>query len=403
MRVHSAPVVQQASSYRWYILTLATLTFTFVMGIPAMSLPVLFEEIARELRLTLVQVGWIWGIGAVLGIVVGLTGGPVSDRLGPRRTLTGACLLMGLMGAARGLTWNFPSLAAAMFFMGFAQSAIPMNIHKTCGIWFPGPRLGTANGVVSVGMACGFMLGSLLAATVFSPWLGGWRHVFFVYGGVALLFSLLWWLSQEKAADANVAYANVQPLSLAAALGHVTKIPNVWRLSLATLGVTACINGLLGYLPLYLRDLGWPEATADSALAAFHAVSMVAAIPIALFSDRLGARKGVLMAAALLVTIGVGLLALVQGALIWPAVMLAGVVRDGYMAITMTAVMEIKGIGARYAGTATGVLMAVMGVGAVLAPPVGNSLAGIGLSVPFVFWAGLALLGLAGYWFVRES
>lgn len=391
----------QAPGYRWYILTLATFTFTFVVAIPAMSLPVLFAEIARNLGLTLVQVGWIWGIGSIMGIVVGLLGGPVGDRLGPRRILAGACLLMGFCGAARGLTWNFMSLAVTMFFLGFAQSAIPMNVHKTCGIWFPGPRLGTANGVVSVGMAFGFMVGSLLAATVLSPWLGGWRNVFFLYGALAVLFSLLWWFSQDKAVSA--AAAPVEHLSISAALRHVTSLPNVWWLSLATLGVTACINGTLGYLPLYLRDLGWPEATADSALASFHAVSMLAAIPIALFSDRLGARKGVLMAAALLITTGVGLLAVVQGALIWPAVVVAGVVRDGYMALTMTAMMEIKGVGARYAGTATGFLMAIMGLGAVLSPPLGNSLVGFGLSAPFAFWAGLALLGFSGYGLVREG
>lgn len=403
MSVNAVSAARQAPGYRWYILTLATLTFTFVSAIPAMSLPVLFKEIAQELGLSLVQIGWIWGIGAVMGIVVGLIGGPLGDRLGPRRALTGACLLVGLVGAARGLTWDFTSLAVTMFLMGFAQSAIPMNVHKSCGIWFAGRRLGTANGVVSVGMAFGFMLGSLLAATVLSPLLGGWRNVFILYGVIALLFSLLWWFSQDKEVDTTTAQASPQHLSLGAALSHVTNIPNVWRLSLATLGVTACVGGMLGYLPLYLRDLGWPAATADAALATFHGVSMVAAIPIALFSDRLGVRKGVLMVAALMIAIGVGLLAVVQGALIWPAVLMAGVVRDGFMALTMTAVMEIKGVGTRYAGTATGFLMAVMGIGAVLSPPIGNSLAAITASAPFAFWAGLALLGLSGYWFVREG
>lgn len=403
MRTDAMLTMRQAPGYRWYVLTLAALTFTFVSAIPAMSLPVLFEEIAQDLSLTLVQVGWIWGIGSVMGIVVGLLGGPVGDRLGPRRTLAGACLLLGLFGAARGLTWDFTSLAVVVFLMGFAQSAIPMNVHKTCGIWFAGPRLGTANGVVSVGMAFGFMLGSLLAATVLSPLLGGWRAVFILYGAIAVLFSLLWWFSQDKVVAADAVHTSTPHLSIGSALGHVTGIPNVWWLSAATLGVTACINGTLGYLPLYLRDLGWPAATADSTLASFHAVSMLAAIPIALLSDRLGARKGVLMAAALLIITGVGLLAVVQGALIWPAVLMAGVVRDGFMALTMTAMMEIKGIGARYAGTATGFLMAIMGIGAVLAPPLGNSLAVFGLSVPFAFWAGLALLGFGGYWFVREE
>ncbi|MFN8492283.1 MAG: MFS transporter [Caldilineaceae bacterium] len=399
MTSHAALSARQSPSYKWYVLILGALTFTFVSAIPSMSLPVLFGEIAAELKLNLVQVGWIWGIGSVMGIVVGLVGGPLGDRLGPRRTLTGACLVVGLIGAARALAWDFTSLAATMFVFGFAQSAIPMNVHKMCSLWFAGPRLGMANGVVSVGMAFGFMVGSLLAATVFSPLVGGWRHLLLVYGAIAILFSLLWWLSQEKEIDTAT---NPAPLSFSAALRHVAGIRNVWLFSFATLGVTACINGLLGYLPLYLHMLGWPEATADGALASFHATSMLAVLPIALLSDRLGARKGLLMIAALLVTIGVGLLALVHGALIWPAVIMAGLTRDGYMALTMAAVMEVKGVGPRYAGTATGLLIAWIGLGNVLAPPLGNSLAGIHPGAPFAFWALLALLGFGVYWLIRE-
>lgn len=401
MSSHAAVSVHQAPGYKWYVLVLGALTFTFVVAIPSMSLPVLFGDISAELNLNLVQVGWIWGIGSVMGIVVGLVGGPVGDRLGPRRTLAAACLVIGLVGAARALAWDFTSLAATMFVFGFAQSAIPMNVHKTCGVWFPGPRLGTANGVVSVGMALGFMLGSLLAATVFAPLVGGWRNLFVIYGVIALIFSLLWWFSQEKEVDAAT-QASQTALSFSAALRHVASIRNVWLLSFATLGVTACINGLLGYLPLYLHDLGWPKATADGALASFHATSMLAAIPITLLSDRLGTRKGLLMIAALLITIGVGLLALVHGALIWLAVILAGLTRDGYMALTMTSVMEIKGVGARYAGTATGLLIAWIGLGNVLAPPLGNSLASLHPGAPFAFWSLLALLGFGGYWLIRE-
>jgi hypothetical protein len=128
---------------------------------------------------------------------------------------------------------------------------------------------------------------------------------------------------------------------------------------------------------------------------------MLAAIPIALFSDRFQIRKGVLMGAALLVTIGVGLLAIVHGPWIWLAVIIAGLTRDGFMAITMTTMMEVKGVGARYAGSATGLLMAWMGLGNVIAPPLGNSLATITPGAPFAFWALLAGLGFCGYFFVR--
>ena len=35
------------SRYKWYILTLAALTHTIVVAVPLMSMPVLFDEIAK--------------------------------------------------------------------------------------------------------------------------------------------------------------------------------------------------------------------------------------------------------------------------------------------------------------------------------------------------------------------
>ncbi len=364
-----------------------------------MSLPVLFDEISAELGLSLVQVGWIWGIGSVLGILVGLIGGPVGDRFGPRRTLAVACLFMGIAGAARGLSNGFTMLALTTLLTGFAQWSIPMNIHKTCGIWFPKEQLGMANGVVAVGMAFGFLLGSLLAATVFSPLLGGWRNVLFVYGAVAILFGMFWWFSQEKAGVKG--QQSNQMITWRETIGHVMRLRNVWILCIATAGVSGCVNGMLGYLPLYLRDLGWEPTIADSTLASFHAMSMLFAIPIALLSDRLGSRRGVLTTAALLIGIGTGLLGFTSGVLISAAVLMAGISRDGFMAITMTAIIEEKGIGARFAGSATGLTMSVMGLAGVFAPPAGNWLVNFGSGLPFLFWASFVFLGLVGYLFLR--
>ncbi|NNL78615.1 MAG: MFS transporter [Desulfobacterales bacterium] len=399
MKAH--PTHVQSESYKWLVLTISTFTFTFVVAIPQMSLPVLFDEISAGLGLSLVQVGWVWGAGSALGILVGLIGGPVGDRFGPRRTLAVACLLLGIAGAARGLSNDFTTLALTTLVAGFAQWSIPMNVHKACGIWFPKEQLGMANGVVSVGMALGFLLGALLAATVFSPIFGGWRNVLFVYGAVAILFGMFWWFSQEKAGVEDLQSSQV--ITFRDAIGHVIRLRNVWILCIATAGVSGCVNGMLGFLPLYLRDLGWEPAIADSTLASFHAVSMLFAIPIALFSDRVGSRRGVLMAAALLIGIGTGLVGFTSGVLISAAVLIAGISRDGFMAITMTGIIEEKGIGARFAGSAIGLNMSLMGIAGVFAPPVGNWLAKFGTGLPFQFWASLVFLGFMGYFFMRPT
>jgi len=389
----------QPESYKWLILAIATFTFTFVVAIPQMSMPVLFDEIASELGLNLVQIGWIWGAGSLLSILVGL-GGPISDRFGTRRTIAIACLLAGITGAARGLSNSFIMLVVTTLIAGFAQWSIPMYIPKALGVWFPRKQLGMANGVVSFGMASGFLLGALLAATFFSPVMGGWRNVLFLYGAVAVLFGFFWWISKEKE-DGKDQQDN-QKSTYMQAIRHVMRFRNVWILSIATAGVSGCVNGMLGFLPLYLRGLGWEPAAADSTLASFHAVSMTFAIPIALLSDRFRNRQGFLMTAVLLIGMGTALLGLTSGVLISLAVLLAGISRDGFMALTMTSIIEERGIGSRFAGTAIGLNISLMGIAGVFAPPIGNGLAKLGPGLPFIFWGSLGLLGFGGYFFMQD-
>ena len=109
------------------------------------------------------------------------------------------------------------------------------------------------------------------------------------------------------------------------------------------------------------------------------------------------------MVAALLIGIGTGLLGFASGVLISLAVLMAGISRDGFMALTMTAIIEEKGIGARFAGTAIGLNMSIMGVAGVFAPPVGNWLVKLGAGIPFLFWAFLVLLGFVGYFFMLRA
>ncbi len=398
------PTVNNETNYRWYILALAALTHTLCVAMPVMCLPVLFKEISEELGLSLVQIGLVWGIAALPGMVAGLAGGGIGDRFGPRRTLSVVCVLAGAAGALRGTAGSFATFGATIVLFGFLSPIIPMNVHKTCGVWFSKRQLGLANGVVSMGMALGFMASSLLSATILSPWLGGWRNVLFFYGVISVGVGLLWRTTRPAPQDTGGQARDAAARSFWQNLVHVGKIRNVWLLGIALLGIGGCIQGTLGYLPLYLRGLGWTETLADSAAGSFHFASMLFVIPLALLSDRLGSRKKLLQAAALIIAMGVGLLSIAGGALVWAAILLAGMVRDGFMAIYMTMVIETEGVGGVYAGTATGLAFSFSGLGSLLAPPLGNSMAeAIAPGFPFLFWATLAAGGWLALYFTREK
>ena len=394
---------QSETNYRWYILVLAALTNCLCVAIPVMCLPVLFKEISGELDLSLVQIGLIWGIGALPGIFAVLMAGALGDRFGPKRILSVGCLLVGLAGALRGLAHDFVTLSATVFLFGLLSPLISMNSFKTCGIWFSRRQLGQANGVLAMGMALGFLVGSMISATLLSPWLGGWRNVLFLYGVLAMALSLPWYFTRPAPGAVGRSTGETSPRSLRQTVLHVARIRRVWLLGLVILGIGGCIQGTLGYLPLYLRGLGWPEANADGALATFHTASMIFVLPIALWSDRLGSRKKILMAAALFIITGVGLLSIADGILVWIAVGLAGLARDGFMAVFLTMIIETEGVGATYAGTATGLVVAFSGLGNLVAPPLGNSLAGVAPSLSFIFWAALTVMSFFGLYVIKEG
>ncbi len=378
---------------KWVVLSLSALTNAVAVAMPAMAMTVLMPEIARDLNLTLVQAGLVWGLSGLPTMLIGVFGGAIGDRFGPQRILIGGCLLAGLLGALRGAAGDLTTLMAAVLLLGLVGPVVIMSNFKLAGAWFARRELGFANGVLSMGMALGFLVGSMISATVVSPWLGGWRPVFILYGVLAGALALPW--SLMRTAPASVSGAPPAPArSMLATLRSVARLKNIWLLSLAVMGLSGGIQGLLGYLPLYLRGLGWPAVPADSALGAFHLVSLLCVLPIALGSDRLGARKHLLLGMAVLIATGIGALSFLQGGAIWGAVILAGFVRDGFMAILNTAVFETRGVDQASSGTAMGFSMMFIGLGALLAPPLGNSLAAVAPGAPFLFWSGLSLFGL---------
>jgi MFS family permease len=394
--------VKEPSNYRWYILVLAALTVAVVIGVPAMSLAVLFEEISSELRLDLVQVGWVWSIGSLPAIFTGFLCGAVIDRFGPKRVMIAGIISVSLAAAARGLTGNFLSLILIILVVGSLVPLVSMSGFKISGILFPPRQLGLANGILSMGMALGLMLGSLLSASVFSPLLGGWRNVMIFYGALALILCIPWFFVRLSQARTHEETESGESVPIRQALGHVSRLKNIWLLGIAFLGLGGCVQGISGYLPMYLRGIGWSGAAADGALSLFLAMSMIFILPIAFGSDRLGSRKTILLGAFVVMALGSGLLFKAEGWVVWAAVILAGMMRDGSAALIVTMAVETEGVGPAYAGTATGLAMTFFFLGNLISPPIGNKLADFAPGLPFVFWAGSAGLGIVSLLFIRS-
>jgi MFS family permease len=398
----SAATAQQ--KYRWYLLGMSAATSTFVQAIPFSCMPVLFEEISRDLNLNLVQIGTVWGMASLAGVFVSIVGGMLGDRFGLKLVLGIACLLVGITGALRGLSNGFVMLTTLVFVNGIVRAIVPINITKAVALWFRGRNLGMANGVGAMGMGLGLMLGPAISATILSPFLGGWRNVMFFYGALSTGVAVFWFFAGKQPATEDARSTPVQRTPVGKALPVMLRNKTIWLIGFMLLFRSAGITGMTGYLPLYLvRNQGWSEGSAGSTLAVFYAVSTAAVIALSTLSDRIGSRKAILVPGLVIMTASLALLPVVPASGVWLLMIVSGLFMDSFMSITVTTLIETEGIGIDHAGLALGIVFTIAPLGGAIAAPVGNSLAPLGAGVPFFFWAALSVVALVAIFFIRET
>jgi len=391
--------------YRLYVLTLAAFTFTFTVAMQQICMSVLFKEIAEDLGMSLVEVGLVWGTPAVAGLLVVFFAGLLADRFGAIRVMGIACILSGILGALRGTTDSFVALALVTFLFALPMWVIPSSVFKVTATWFSGRKLVVANGVVSAGMGLGFTVGALISATVMSPMLGGWQNVLFLYGGISVIMGLLWLFTVKEHHQRHLGAAPTK-IPLRQSIARVFPLKSIWLLGLTMLGFSGCVQGVIGYLPTYLRDIGWTAASADGALTTFSALSTLGVIPMALLSAKIGLRKAVAFPVLIVTIVGVALLPVVGVGMVWVIMIVVGIARDGFMAVALTISTETEGVGVVYAATAMGLVQTLMNVGGLSSPVLGNSLAdpaNPASPYPFFLWAAFGLLALIAFCFVKET
>jgi MFS family permease len=364
-------------------------------------MPVLFKEISGELGLDLVQIGTVWGMLSLGSVVVIPIGGLISDRFGVKRTIVLVCFLTGLTGALRGFSNDFLSLMATSFLWGLISSVAMPVLNIIASLSVPRRQQGLAQGLLGAGGGIGFILGAMISATILSPWLGGWRNVLFLYGGVAIVISLLWLFTvKEPARVKTVDSKGSTPLRQA--FTRLLRLKAIWLLGVALLAYYGCIQGMSGFLPLYLRGNGWQAAAADGTLATYSGVSALMVIPLTLLSDKIGSRKLCLFGGFAAGMLGIGLLSVIHNELVWVLIIISGFFGIAPPLLT-TLCIETKEVGSTFSGTAVALVVAIAHIGGFIAPPIGNSLAGINYGLPFVFWAGLAICGIIALSFVKET
>ena len=354
------------SRYAWIVVWAAFASLAVIFGV-AYSFAAFFESFAAEFSAQRADVSLIFGLSGLIYFVLGVGGGMLADRYGPRLVCTAGMI----------------SIAAGLFATSFAQSMATIYLAWGVGIgigialvytpsiacvqpWFT-QRRGLAAGIASAGIGAGTLVIPLLAAGAIAwlQWRGALRLV--ALGTLVLGVSAALLLKRAPAATRTAAGA-----APGVPLGEALRSSGFRWLYLSVVTSAPTMFIPFAHASAAARDLGIDDARAVGLVGLIGIGSLVGRFAIGSLADRLGRNRTLML---MQISMGASYLLWQAAGSYYALALFAlwfGLSYGGIVSLLPAICMDLFGaravssiIGALYSGAALGNLLGPVAAGAV--------------------------------------
>jgi CP family cyanate transporter-like MFS transporter len=309
------------------------------MRLQLVSIGPLVPRLSADLAIPAAVTGLLVTLPVMCMAVVAVPASIVADRLGPVRGVTICLALMAAVGALRALApvpgWIIALTIPIGLAIGLGGSLLPIVAKE---------RLPSVPAASTAAYVTGFVLGSTVASAGAVPLAeaaGSWRGpllLFALLGGV--LFVL--WVGSFR----GRAPSPRRPVRLPR---PPWKRPIAWLIVLLFGLQSLIFFALVAWMPAFYVEHGWPDRDAGLALSALISVGLPASLLIGAIGDRIGSRRGLLVAASLFTLAGVaGMNVLPDPGFLWAATVGLGL--GMLFPLSLTLPLDVAGDPARAAG-----------------------------------------------------
>jgi len=400
MQPPSAPA--EEPPYAWVVVWACFGSLAVIFGV-AYSFAAFFESFAREFDAQRADVSLVFGLCGLIYFVLGVGGGMLADRFGPRVTCVSGMVLIatGLLGTSLSGSMGAVYLSYGVC-IGLGIALVYTPAIGCVQPWFT-RRRGLASGIASAGIGAGTLVVPLVASALIAalPWRDAMRLM--ALGVLVLGVGCAWLMRRAPVASATPVGAGAAggPVgSLAAVnappgltLRETLRQRSFWWLYAATVLAAPTMFVPFAHVSAAARDAGIDNAAAVGLVGLIGIGSLVGRFAMGALADRLG--RGLTL---VLMQVSMGASYLLWGAADgYPAfavfALWFGLSYGGIVSLLPALCMDLFGaralasvIGTLYSGAALGNLL-----GPVLAGRAFDQLGGYGL----VIGVGMALSVLA--------
>ena len=154
-----------------------------------------------ELNLDPVAMGYLGSAFSLTYAFAQIPAGIFLDRFGVRFTYALALIGWSLFAALQGIAGGFAALFGYRLGLGLLEApCFPAN-SRILATWFPQNERARANSIYAVGQYVGTAFLSVPLVWVISQF--GWRSLFFIVGGLGVLFGFYWYSKYHEPQDSK--------------------------------------------------------------------------------------------------------------------------------------------------------------------------------------------------------
>jgi CP family cyanate transporter-like MFS transporter len=337
-------------------------------GMTTASLAPLVQPIMLDLGISHSAMGTVLGAWPLVYVAAAAACGALTDRMGPRRTLVLAMLIIAASGALRGVAGSYPGLFLAVALFGLGGPLVSIGAPKIVSLWFSGRERGLAMGIYTTGSALGLAISMSATHSVFMPLMNGdWRSVMFLYAGFALAAGLVWYVigSHRSVRQLEREHATQPKVRQMEVFATLVRLPEVRLILLMGAGMFFFNHALNNWLPEILRTGGMDARSAGFWSAMPIGVGIAAALVIPRFATP-AHRHAILAALFCSAAVATLLLHAGGGLLLGLALVCQGIARGSMTAIAMLCLMESRSVSSRFTGAAGGLFFTAGEIGGML-------------------------------------
>lgn len=344
----------------------------FSFGAIIASIAPLVEAIQTDLALSYAALGSVMGAWQLVYIGAAIPAGLLLDRLGARIALCLGITLIAASAVGRALATGYWSLLGAVMLFGLGGPIISSGAPKVVTDIFEGSRRGLAMGIYMTGPTLGGVAALTLTHSLLMPALDNdWRAVLLLWGSLAAFAMLSWLVLSTVAGSRTRGFVRADDGSERSGglpmIGRIVRLPTVRLVLGMGVGIFLINHGLSNWLPELLYSGGMTLTAAGN----WAALPMLIGAAGSLVIPRLATperRYRILLLLSLSAAAASLALTVVHPLVLPVALVLQGLVRASLMTVLILTLVELPGLDARYAGTASGLFFTAAEVGGVLGP-----------------------------------